>query len=115
MKNTPRTSSHESILFPETLEQVKHAETETHTEYLEEDGNEAPKRSERQKSFGDDFIIYLVNDTPRTIEKAYSSHNADYWKEAVRSEMDSIMSNETWEIVDRPFRCKPVGRKWVFK
>ena len=25
------------------------------------------------------------------------------------------MSNETWEVVDRPYGCKPVGCKWVFK
>ena len=31
-----------------------------------------------------------MDDTPRTIEEAYSSPDADYWKEAVRSEMDSI-------------------------
>ena len=29
--------------------------------------------------------------------------------------MDSILSNETWELVDRPYGCKPVGCKWVFK
>ena len=55
------------------------------------------------------------DDTPTTIEEAYSSPNADLWKEAVRSEMDSIMSNGTWEIVDYPYGCKPIGCKWVFK
>jgi hypothetical protein len=29
--------------------------------------------------------------------------------------MDSILSNGTWELVDRPYGCKPVGCKWVFK
>jgi hypothetical protein len=29
--------------------------------------------------------------------------------------MDSILSNDTWELVDRPYGCKPVGCKWVFK
>ena len=29
--------------------------------------------------------------------------------------MDSIMTNGTWEVVDRPYGCKPVGSKWVFK
>ena len=57
----------------------------------------------------------LVDDIPRTIEEAYSSPDADLWKEAVRSEMDSIMSNGTWEIVKRPYGCKPIGCKWVFK
>ena len=56
-----------------------------------------------------------MDDTPRTIEETYSSPDADYWKEAVRSEMNSIMSNGTWEVVERPYGCKPVGCKWVFK
>ena len=29
--------------------------------------------------------------------------------------MDSIMSNGIWEVVERPYGCKPVGCKWVFK
>jgi hypothetical protein len=90
----------------------------TFIEHPEEDNDEAPRRSKRQsteKSFGDDFIIYLVDDTPKTIAKAYSSPDADFWKEAVRSEMDSIMSNGTWEVVKRPYGCKPVGCKWVLK
>ncbi|KAK1669239.1 hypothetical protein QYE76_057398 [Lolium multiflorum] len=83
-----------------------------------EDVNEAPKRSKRQrtaKSFGHDFIVYLVDDTPTSISEAYASQDADYWKEAVRSEMDSILANGTWEVTDRPYGCKPVGCKWVFK
>jgi hypothetical protein len=87
-------------------------------DHPEEDNNKAPRKNKRQrtvKSFGDDFIVYLVDDTPRTIEEAYSSPDADYWKEAVRSEMNSIMSNGTWKVVDHPYGCKPVGCKWVFK
>jgi hypothetical protein len=38
-------------------------------------------------------IIYLVDDTPTSILEAYASQDADYWKEAVRSEMDSILAN----------------------
>jgi hypothetical protein len=56
-----------------------------------------------------------VDDTPKTIEEAYSSPDADLRKEAVQSEMDSIMSNGTWEVVDHPYGCKLVGCKWVFK
>jgi len=56
-----------------------------------------------------------VDDIPRTIEEAYSSPDADYWKEAVRSEMDSIISNGIWEVGERLYGCKPVVCKWVFK
>jgi hypothetical protein len=49
-----------------------------------------------------------MDDNPKTIEEAYSSYDADLWKEAVQSKMDSIMSNGTWEVVDRPYGCKPM-------
>jgi len=29
--------------------------------------------------------------------------------------MDSIISNGTWELTERPYGCNPVGCKWVFK
>jgi hypothetical protein len=83
-----------------------------------ENDHETLKRSKRQrtaKSFGVDFIVYLVDDTPSSISEAYSSSYADYWKEVVRSEMDSILYNRTWEIDDCPDGCKPIGSKWVFK
>ena len=118
MKNTPSTSSHESIFLPETHEPVIHADVETHEEIPEEDNDIVTRKSKRRrvaKSFSEDYIIYLVDDTPTTIAKAYSSLDADLWKEAVQSEMDSIMSNGTWEVVDRPYGCKPAGCKWVLK
>jgi hypothetical protein len=86
---------------------------------IEEDDNViAPRRSKRQrvaKSFGDDFTVYLIDDTPTTIAEAYASPDAEYWKDAVRSEMDSITANGTWEVVDKLVCCKPIGCKWVFK
>jgi hypothetical protein len=49
-----------------------------------------------KKSFGDDFIMYLVDDTPTIIAEAFASPDADDWKEAVHNEMDSILSNGMW-------------------
>jgi hypothetical protein len=49
----------------------------------------------QRMSFGEDFIVYLVDDTPKTIVEAFASPDTDDWKEAVRSEMDSILSNDT--------------------
>ena len=84
----------------------------------EEDNTIVTRKSKRKrtaKSFGDDYIVYLMDDTPTTIEEAYSSPDADLWKKVVRSEMDSVMSNRTWEITDRLYGCKPLGCKCVFK
>ncbi|KAK1618170.1 hypothetical protein QYE76_023687 [Lolium multiflorum] len=107
----PSSSTQELVIIPEPTIAIKHYDNPV------EDDNEAPKRSKRQrtaKSFGHDFIVYLMDDTPTSISEAYASQD-DYWKEAVRSEMDSILANGTWEVTDRPYGCKPVGCKWVFK
>ena len=37
------------------------------------------------------------------------------WKEAIKSEIDSILQNHTWELVDLPPGSKPLGYKWIFK
>jgi hypothetical protein len=87
---------------PEPSKNFDHAE-HTPKPIHEEIDSEALRRSKRlrtAKSFSDDFTIYLVDDTPKTIVDAFASPDADDWKEAVHSEMDSILSNETWELVD---------------
>src|SRR5438132_12535283 len=117
MKDMHSTVRISSEIFPESSTSSEYFE-QPPEEVLEKDDNETPARSKRPriaKSFGNDFIVYLVDDTPKSIAEAYASPDADNWKEAVRSEMDSIMANGTWEITDRPYGCKPVGCKWVFK
>jgi hypothetical protein len=102
---------------PEPSGNFDHAE-HTPEPIHEEIDSEAPRRSKRPrtaKSFGDDFTIYLMDDTPKTIVEAFASSDVDDWKEAVHSEMDSILSNGTWELVDQPYGCKLMGCKWVFK
>jgi hypothetical protein len=61
------------------------SETFVHAEYTlepvhEEIDSEAPRRSRRQrnaKSFVDDFTVYLVDDTYRTILETFASPNAN--------------------------------------
>jgi hypothetical protein len=57
---------------PEPSENFDHAK-HTPEPIHEEIDSEAPRRSKRPrtaKSFGDDFTIYLVDDTPKIIVKA---------------------------------------------
>jgi hypothetical protein len=49
---------------------------EPHAHNPEEDDNVVTRKSKRQRTvmyFGDDFIVYLMDDTSRTIEEAFSS------------------------------------------
>ncbi|KAL0401873.1 UNVERIFIED_CONTAM: putative mitochondrial protein [Sesamum latifolium] len=43
------------------------------------------------------------------------SSEAKQWKEAVKREMDSIVSKGTWVLVDLPPGCTTIGYKWIFK
>jgi hypothetical protein len=97
MKNTPSDTSHETII-PHEHElsiPIDHVE-DSHVHITEENDTIVTQKSKRQrfaKSFGNDFIVYLVEDTPTTNSEAYSSCDADLWKEAVRSEIESIIES----------------------
>ena len=94
-----------------------------------------PRRSKRAriaKSFGPDFVVYLIEGTrnslnrqimvssvmepnPLTFEEAMKSNDSAFWKEVVNDEMNSIMGNKTWKLVDLPLGSKPIGCEWIFK
>ena len=104
-RDMPSTSRQESEETPEPAIPMEYYE-QTHDENNEEDDKETLGRGKRHrtaKSFGDDFIVYLVDNTPTTIAEAFASPDADDWKEAVHNEMDSILSNGTWELSERPY------------
>jgi len=37
------------------------------------------------------------------------------WRVAMLEEMAAVEENRTWELVDPPAGCRPIGLKWVFK
>ncbi|KAL0457785.1 UNVERIFIED_CONTAM: Retrovirus-related Pol polyprotein from transposon RE2 [Sesamum latifolium] len=41
--------------------------------------------------------------------------DSDKWLEAMKSEMNSMGSNQVWTLVDPPKGVRPVGCKWVYK
>jgi hypothetical protein len=63
----------------ENFDNVEHTPEPIHDEI----DSEAPRRNKRPrtaKSFRDDFTIYLMDDTPKTIVEAFASPDADDWK-----------------------------------
>lgn len=99
-----------------------------------------PRRSQRarkEKSFGPDFIssqalaflvegdrdnilnkmpiLLNIEEDPKTFNEAMTSRDASFWKEAINDEMDSILSNQTWVLVDLPQGSQPISSKWVFR
>ncbi|KAL7372982.1 hypothetical protein ABVT39_025155 [Epinephelus coioides] len=52
---------------------------------------------------------------PSTLKEALMSPNAKEWQEAADLEYESLLENETWDLVDLPKDHKAIGLKWVFK
>ena len=91
---------------------------EVNQESKEKQVDEDPRRGKRARkstSFGPDFLTYLLENDPQTFKEAMSSPKASYWKEAINSEIESILQNHTWELVDLPPGTKTLGCKWIFK
>jgi hypothetical protein len=57
----------------------------------------------------------MLEDEPQSFKEAISTPEAPLWKKTVNSEIESILQNHTWELVDLPLGCKPLGYKWIFK
>ncbi|KAL0322488.1 UNVERIFIED_CONTAM: hypothetical protein Sangu_1868100 [Sesamum angustifolium] len=76
-----------------------------------------PKRSKRArivKYFEGNFVVYNIEDEPVTFKDVMDSSKVKQWKEAVKSKMDSIVSNGTWMLVYLPLECIAIGFQWIF-
>ena len=38
-----------------------------------------------------------------------------HWVKAMMAELESMDSNQVWDLVEEPANIKPVGCKWVYK
>ncbi|CAM8923694.1 unnamed protein product [Rhodiola kirilowii] len=87
-------------------------------EVSEEDTTpEESRRSKRARistSFGPEFLTFMVEEGPRTYNEAINSNEGPLWKETIKSELDSILQNHTWELVGLSQGCNPLDSKWIF-
>jgi len=37
------------------------------------------------------------------------------WRKAIENEVQSILKNKTWDVIDRPNDKNPITAKWIFK
>ena len=57
-----------------------------------------PRRSKRIRtltSFSEDFFTYLMEGDPSSFREAIDSSKSPFWKEAIDSEIKSVMENNT--------------------
>ncbi|KAD2805952.1 hypothetical protein E3N88_39329 [Mikania micrantha] len=97
-----------------TANEIVHNEDQEQLEAEEVDPRQS-KRQRIEKSFGPDFLTYMVEGEPQTYREVVTSLERPQWKEAIKNEIDSILQNHTWELVDLTPRCKPLGYRRIFK
>ncbi|GJZ46102.1 ribonuclease H-like domain, reverse transcriptase, RNA-dependent DNA polymerase [Tanacetum coccineum] len=56
--------------------------------------------------------LLLAEDEPKNYKEASSDQK---WIEAMKTELDSINRNNTWELTTLPTGHKAIGLKWIFK
>ena len=97
--------------------------TTEHERNEESTSSELLQRSTREKmtpKYLDYAILALnaqtyVEDVPDSFDDVDSSQNKEDWKEAVERELRSLMQNGTWTLVNKPYECKVIDCKWIFK
>ena len=52
---------------------------------------------------------------PKNVNKALSGPKAKEWIKAMKEEMESMKTNQVWDLVDLPPGRRSIGNKWIFK
>ena len=73
------------------------------------------KRPRIEKNFGDEFLTFNIENDPLTYKEAMASNDSLFWKDAMKSEIESITTHGTWVLTELPVGMKPIGCKWIFK
>jgi hypothetical protein len=79
-----------------------------------------PLHSKRQSYYrtldreSNERLLFLLNE-PEGYRQAMESLDSEKWQEAMESEMQSLLKNQTWDLVELPPGRKVVDCKWVYK
>ncbi|KAH9784304.1 hypothetical protein KPL71_009603 [Citrus sinensis] len=77
-----------------------------------------PRREIRRPTRFVDMVAYAIlivdDDVPSTYRETVSNPESIQWKRAMNEEMQSLYTNETWELVKLPKENKAIGCKWVY-
>ena len=63
---------------------------------------------------GETDYCYMYKAAPKTYNEAVKSPNVDEWKSAMDEEMQSLLDNNTFDIVELPQGKSTVGGRWVY-
>ncbi|KAL5777409.1 hypothetical protein ACOSP7_010335 [Xanthoceras sorbifolium] len=61
------------------------------------------------------YLLLTDSGEPECYDETMQVEDSVKWESAMRDEMDSLMSNQTWELAELPPGKKALHNKWVFR
>ncbi|KAL0439508.1 UNVERIFIED_CONTAM: hypothetical protein Slati_2433800 [Sesamum latifolium] len=114
-KSFPSDSRHDEVLIEESSEEPQHDSTTSFEPPVHTDSVPVLRRSTKEsrvpERYGFVGLTSQLDNDPKTYEEAMMDIDSDKWLEAMKSEMNSIGSNQVWTLVDPPKGVRPVGCK----
>ncbi|KAH9295360.1 hypothetical protein KI387_038948, partial [Taxus chinensis] len=71
-------------------------------------------RKPTQKA-SESYALSVEVDEPLSVQEALQSIYAADWRQAMDAEYESLIKNQTWELMILPLGRRVVGCKWLFK
>jgi len=115
-------------LEPQSISEQSTHEEQVHNEPTQPLPNEEEvglRRSSRiiRPAIFSDYIVYLKEsdfdvgpkDDPNSFSQAMSGEHSTLWLNAMKEEMESMVKNQVWDLVDLLEKAVAIGCKWVYK
>ncbi|KAE8735860.1 Cytochrome P450 90B1 [Hibiscus syriacus] len=61
------------------------------------------------------YLLLTDNGEPECYDEAMQVEDSVKWESSMKDEMDSLMSNQTWELAELPPGKKALHNKWIYR
>ncbi|KAL0411537.1 UNVERIFIED_CONTAM: hypothetical protein Slati_3743400 [Sesamum latifolium] len=115
----PSGNRRDEVLIEESSEEPQHDNTTSFKPTVHTDGVPVLRRSTTESRVLERYefvaLTSQLDNDPKAYGEAMSDIDSNKWLMSMKSEMDSMRSNQVWTLVDPPKGARPVGCKWVYK
>lgn len=104
-----------------TSPELNSNETDFKTKHNDSKVKQYRHKKPNSRYFNDDYVTNFVYgnfcdaNVPNTFEEAIESKESENWKNAMNSEIQSLVQNKTWRLVERPNDKNVLDVKWICK
>lgn len=112
-RNPPQTPP--TILIESSPERTPHTSEEAGYDLRPRKKRQQSGVPEDEQSGPDETMLLTMMDEPATYYDAQKNPNAAKWRAAMEEEMEALIKNETWRLVEKPKGANVLGNRWVYK